>query len=137
MIKYPVKVEKEEVKASGIGLSISTKNSIIICRKINKMKLENAKRFLQDLIEEKRNINGKYLTKTCKEILSILESAEKNALYKGIENPVIRTVCAEKGAKRLRMKRRRSFGSKLKNTNIKIVLKEDKEKKPEKKEVKK
>ena len=56
----------------------------------------------------------------------MLESAEKNAEYKGLENTVIRTICAEKGSKRLRMKRRRSFGSRLKNTNIKILLKEGK-----------
>jgi len=140
MIKYPIKIEKEDVKASGIGLSISTKKSILICKKINNMNLNKAKKFLQDLIDEKRSINGKYFTKTCVEILNILESADKNAVFKGIENPVIKTICAEKGAKRMRMKRRRSFGSRLKNTNIKIVLKENKKagkKKDSEKEVKK
>jgi len=124
MTKYPVKTEKNEVKAAGIGLPISTKKSIIVCRKINRMKLEDAKRFLQNMIDGKEKIDRKPLTKTCKEILKILESAEKNAEYRGLENPVIKTICAEKGARRLRMRRKRSFGSLLKNTNIKIVLKE-------------
>ena len=128
MIKYPVKIEKEEVKAAGIGLPISTKSSIIICRKINRMKLDKSKKFLHALIGKKTDINGKYFTKTCEEILKILDSAEKNAEYRGMKAPVIRTVCAEKGAKRMRSKRRRSFGSRLKNTNIKIILKEGKEK---------
>lgn len=126
MVKYPVEAGKDEVRAAGAGLSISTKSSILVCRKINRMETKKAKRFLQDMIDEKRSMNGKYFTKTCREILTVLESAEKNAEYKGLENTVIRTICAEKGSKRLRMKRRRSFGSRLKNTNIKILLKEGK-----------
>ena len=125
MIKYPVKIGKNEVKAAGIRLPISTKNSVIVCRKINKMKTEKAKKFLQEMIEGKRSINRKYYTKTCKEILKVLESAEKNAKNMGIEKTVIKTISVEKGERRLRMKRRRSFGSELKNTNIKIVLKKD------------
>jgi len=142
MIKYPVKTEKNEVKTAGIGLPISTKNSVIICKRINKMELAKSKIFLERLIEKKDKINGKHYTKTCRGILGILESAEKNAEFRGLNNPVIKTICAEKGAKRLRMKRRRSFGSSLKNTNIKIVLKEGvkrpgKENKGEKNEHKK
>ena len=129
MIKYPVKVGEREAKAAGIGLPISTKNSIIICRKINKMKTEKAKKFLQDMIEGKRNINRKHYTKTCTEILKVIESAENNAKNMGIERTAIKTISVEKGARRLRMKRRRSFGSELKNTNIKIILKEIKERK--------
>lgn len=122
MIKYPVKVNKDEVRAAGIGLPISSKKSIIICKKINKMDMEKSKRFLQNMIEGKESINGKHFTKTCARILEVLESAEKNAEFRGMENPAIKTICAEKGSKRLRAKRRRSFGSSIKNTNIKIVL---------------
>ncbi|UCG95567.1 MAG: hypothetical protein JSV92_00775 [archaeon] len=136
MVKYPVKAGKEEVKAAGIGLPISSKKSVVVCRRINRMKLEKSKRFLQSMIEGKNDINGKRFTKTCKEILKILESAEKNAQYGGLENPVIKTISVEKGARRLRMRRRRSFGSALKNTNIKVILKEGgkpgEKKKPEK-----
>ncbi len=128
MVKYPVKAEKGEVKAAGIGLPISTKRSIMVCKKINKLELEKAKNFLEDMISGKREIERKHFTKTCKEILKILESGEKNAKYSGMEYPLIKTICAEKGAKRLRMKRRRSFGSSIKNTNIKLILKEGKKK---------
>src|SRR4030042_1729276 len=121
MIKYPVKVEKDEVRTAGIGLPISAKSSILICRKINRMETAKAKKFLQEVIEKKRCINKKYPIKACNEILKILESAEKNAENKGLENTVIRTICAEKGSNRMRMKRRRSFGSRLKNTNIKVI----------------
>ncbi len=122
MIRYPVKVGENEVKAAGIALPISTKNSIIVCRKINGMPTEKAKKFLGDMIEGKRHINRKHYTKTCKEILKVLESAEKNAKNKGFEKTFIRTISAEKGVTRFRMKRRRSFGIEMKSTNIKIVL---------------
>lgn len=123
MIKYPVEAEKDEVRTAGIGLPISAKSSILICRKINRMETAKAKEFLQDVIDKKRCINRKYPIKACQEILRILESAEKNAENKGLENTVIRTICAEKGSNRMRMKRRRSFGSRLKNTNIKVIVK--------------
>ena len=126
MANYPVKVGEKEVAASGSDLPISTKNSTLVCKKINKMKLEKAKKLLQDMINEKRSLAGKHYTKTATEILKILENGEKNAKYRGIENPVIKTISAERGAKRLRRKRRRSFGSELKNTHIKLVLKEGK-----------
>ena len=128
MVKYPVEVGKEEAKAAGIGLPISTKNTVLICRKINKMELSKAKRFLREMVERRRSIKGRYYDKTCSGIIEILESAEKNAEYKGIENPIIKTISVEKGPIRRRMKRRRSFGSFLKNTNIKIILKKGKKK---------
>jgi len=124
MIGYPVEIKENEVKASGIGLQISTKNSVIVCKKLNKMKLDKAKIFLQNLIDKKANINKKHYTKTAKEILKIIESAEKNAQDKGLENLMIKTITAETGPNRIRTKRRRSFGSRLKNTHIKLVLKE-------------
>ena len=121
MAGYPVEVGDKEVSVAGIDLPISTKNSIVICRKINKMTLEKAKRFLNDLIEKKIDINGKYYTKTAKEILKILESGEKNAEYRGIENPIIKTISAERGPNR-RRRRRVGFGNKMKSTHIKLVL---------------
>lgn len=126
MIKYPVKVGEKETKTASMGLPISTKSSVLICRKINGMKTDRAKKFLQDLIDKKISINRKYFTKTSVEILKVLESAEKNAENRGMDSTVIRTICAEKGSKRMRMKRRRSFGSRLKSTNIKVVVSGDK-----------
>ncbi|MCD6367934.1 MAG: hypothetical protein J7L45_02500 [Candidatus Aenigmarchaeota archaeon] len=125
MAGYPVEVGEKEVTVAGIDLPISTKNSVIVCRKINKMTLEKAKRFLVDLIEKKTDINGKHYTKTAKEILKILESGEKNAEYRGIENPVIKTISAERGPTK-RRRRRTRFGNKMKSTHIKLVLREGK-----------
>ena len=126
MAGYPVKVGEKEVTVAGIDLPISTKNSIVVCRKINKMELEKAKKFLKLLIDRKIDIDGKHYTKTAKEILKILESGEKNAEYRGLKNPVIKTISAERGPTKLRRRRRRSFGSKMKSTHIKLVLREGK-----------
>ena len=73
MVGYPVEAKENEVKAAGIGLPLSTKKSAIVCRKLNKMKLDKAKKFLQDLIDKKADIDKKHYTKTAKEILNILE----------------------------------------------------------------
>lgn len=128
MVGYPGKVGEREVSAAGTDLPISTKKSAIVCKKINKMELGKAKSFLKKLLEKEKDINGKHYTKTAKEILRVLENGENNAKYRGLENPVIRTISAEQGPKRLRRKRKRSFGSELKNTHIKLVLREGKKK---------
>ena len=61
MVGYPVEVEEGNVKASGIGLRISRKKAHKICEKINrnKMKLEEAKEFVQGLIDGEEDIKGK------------------------------------------------------------------------------
>lgn len=124
MVDYPVKIGEKEVSAAGTDLPISTKKSKIVCKKINGMKLKKAKSFLKRLLEKETSIKGKHYTKTAREILKVLENGENNANYKGLENPVIKTISAEEGPKRLRRKRKRNFGSELKNTHIKLVLKE-------------
>ncbi|MCD6478199.1 MAG: hypothetical protein J7K87_04315 [Candidatus Aenigmarchaeota archaeon] len=124
MVGYPVEVKENEVKAAGMNLPISTKNSVIVCRKLNNMKLDKAKKFLQDMIDGKRDINKKHYTKTAQNILELLELAEKNAKYKGLKNLKIKTISAERGPTRYRLKRRRSFGSRMKITHVKVVLKE-------------
>jgi ribosomal protein L22 len=136
MVGYPVKIGEKEVIASGLNLPISTKNSTIVCKKINKMDLEKAKKFLEDLIKEKRNINGKHFTKTSEHILEILLSAENNIEYKGLDkkNFKIKTISAERGPTRMRRRRKRAFGAKLKNTHIKVVLESKKSEKSDKDE---
>lgn len=123
MVNFPVEVEESDVKAAGMNLSISTKKSVKVCKKLNNMKLEKAERLLNDLIDERRNLNGKHYTKTCQHILQVLESAKNNANYKGIseERLRIRTITAEQGPTRRRL-RRTGFGNEMKNTHIKVVL---------------
>ena len=117
-----------EAIAKGKNLRISLKNSILLCKKIKGLKLSKAKKFLEDLINQKISIQGKYYTKTAKEILKILKEAEANAKYKNldIEKLFIKIAKADKGEKIIRPGRmgiRHGKGYRLgKSTHLEIVV---------------
>ncbi|HDD46076.1 MAG TPA: hypothetical protein ENG42_01250 [Candidatus Aenigmarchaeota archaeon] len=125
MIKYALSNVNEKIsaKAYGRGLRISTKNSIIVCRAINRKNIVKAKKFLKGLLERKTSIEGKYYDKTTSTILSILESAEKNAEFKGLNiKKLIVYASAHKGFSFHRPRRFKRRGERRKVTNIQIVL---------------
>ncbi|MCD6226497.1 MAG: hypothetical protein J7J93_01745 [Candidatus Aenigmarchaeota archaeon] len=64
---------------------VSLKDSKIIFDKIRNKPTKKAKQFLNDLLNEKISINGKYYTKATKEILDLIEDAEKNAEAKNLD----------------------------------------------------
>ena len=117
-------VPKEKYsKAYGSNLRISTKSSEKICRVIRGKKLNAVKRLLVDLLDEKRSLNGKYYTKTVKQIKMLLESCEKNAEFMGLENGALFVhASAHTGTIMRRRRRKSSFGSTLKSTNIEMML---------------
>lgn len=122
-MKYAIPVKKDMVSASS-SLPISTKNSVKICRAINRKELYKAKKILNDLLIEKINIEGKYFTKTVREILRLLNSAEANARARGLDPDKMKVyISAHKGPKLLRVRRRRKHGMRLKMTHIQVVLK--------------
>ena len=154
--RYSLRVEKEEniAKAVGLSLPISTKQSIEICSAIRRKKLQRAKDILGDAIAKKNAIQmkrfnsdtghkggqnkgpGRYPVNACKEVLSLLESAEANARFKGInaENLVITHINAQKSSQQWhygRFRRRR-----MKRTTVEIILKEGTKKKDGKAEKK-
>jgi len=90
-------------KASGRDLRISPKAAREICRSIRSMSLDEARRFLQDVVKKKRPVPyrrynkevphragiqgwyaGRYPVKAAGEILKILDSLEANAEVKGL-----------------------------------------------------
>jgi len=90
-------------KASGRDLRISPKAAREICRSIRSMSLDEARRFLQDVVKKKRPVPyrrynkevphragiqgwyaGRYPVKAAEEILKILDSLEANAEVKGL-----------------------------------------------------
>lgn len=94
----------EIAKASGRDLRISPKAAREICKTISQMRLDEAKKFLQDVIDKKRPVPyrkhkkevahkagiegwyaGKYPVKAATEILKILDSLEANAEIKGLD----------------------------------------------------
>jgi ribosomal protein L22 len=98
---------------------ISLKNSLLLCKELKGKRLGKARRFLEDLIAQKANIDGKYYTKTAKNFLELLRAAEANAMKKGLnsERLFIRQIKADKG---LRFYRPRSLWH-LRRQRIKAV----------------
>ena len=125
------RLDSDEIaKASGRDLKISPKAAREICKTISKMKLDQAKRFLQDVIDKKRVVPyrrhkkevshksgiegwyaGRYPTKAAKEILKVLDSLEANAEVKNLDAERLKIVHA--AAQRARVVKRfipRAFG---------------------------
>jgi len=94
-----------------------------ICDAIRKKKLTTVKRLLSDLSNRKRNLKGKYYTKTAKEVLNLIESCEKNAINLGLDpTKLFVYASAHMGPIMRRGRRRSGFGSRLKSTNLEIIL---------------
>ena len=100
-------------KASGRELRISPKAAREVCAAIKGMKLEEAREFLEQVIKKKKAVPfkrfkkklphrrglqkaaaGKYPVKAAEKILSVLESAESNANYKGLDTENLKVIHA-------------------------------------------
>lgn len=109
------------VKASGREVSVSHKAAREVCKTIKGMKLEMAKEFLQQVILKRRSVPfrrhkkkvghrrdlqgfyaGRYPVKAAREILKVLENAESNAEFMGLdtENLYVIHASAYPGIKR-------------------------------------
>jgi large subunit ribosomal protein L22 len=104
-IKYAYNEDTGKVaKASGRSLKISPKHSREICNAIRGMELEEAKDYLEDVIEMKQAVpfkrynkkvghkrglegwpTGRYPVKAASQILDVLVNAEANAEYQGLD----------------------------------------------------
>jgi len=71
--------------ASRPSARISLKDSVVIFKKIRNKPVKKAKSLLVDMINQKRNLNGKHYTDESKEILSLIEEAENNAEFLGLD----------------------------------------------------
>lgn len=87
-------------KALGMNLPISRKQSFEICKYIRYKKLNTAKKLLEEVISKKKAVPfgryntdlghkpkigpGSYPVKASKEILRLIENAEANAQFKGL-----------------------------------------------------
>jgi large subunit ribosomal protein L22 len=140
------------VKASGRELRISPKHAREVCKTIKGMRLYQAKRYLAQVVAKKQPVPfrrfvkklghrhgmqkamvGKYPVKAATEILRVLESAEGNAEFKGLDVERLRVIHAS-AYPGFKMKRAipRAFGrSSPKNkslTHVEIALEEIEEK---------
>ncbi|WP_370005011.1 50S ribosomal protein L22 [Methanothermobacter sp. KEPCO 2] len=112
-VKYAYKEEdrSKTARASATHLKISPKHAVEICREIRGMELEKAKRYLEEVIRMERPVafkrynrkvghrrglngwaSGRYPVKAAGQILKVLENAEANAEYKGLDTEKLRII---------------------------------------------
>ncbi|MBI5347436.1 MAG: hypothetical protein HZB66_02405 [Candidatus Aenigmarchaeota archaeon] len=128
--------KKPHARASGIGLGISAKDAMVVCSVIRKKPLKRSRRLLDDLITKKRSLRGKYYTNAAESIRELLASCEKNAEFKGLDSDLLFVhASAHKGMNIRRRRRKAGFGSRMKRTNVEIILIEKGKKPGEKKKV--
>ncbi len=148
--KYSTKNYNKELMARAVGrdLSISTKQSVEICNFLRNKKLETAKSILQGAIQKKKPIPfkrynkdmghkrgniaaGRYPVKACEQILSLIESVEANAQFKGLStgNLVLKFIKASKARRPWHFGRKRR--RKMKRSHIEVIVEEGVEKKKE------
>jgi len=115
-MKYSTKVDSDKTaKAYGYELHCSQKDSMNLAHAIKGMKTENAKKYLQEIIDMKRPLPavyhnrkrshqkgigpGSFPQKAARYMLKTLENAENNAEYKGfdVENMKITSISAYRG----------------------------------------
>eukprot|EP00392_Amoebophrya_sp_AT5.2_P014348 g14497.t1 len=108
MVKYSREAAKPDksAKAMGVDLRTSFKNTYNVCQAIKGFKLEDAKKYLQAVLEHKRIIpfrrfksgvsrdgqcnefkttQGRWPEKSVKVVMGLLRNAESNAEFKGLD----------------------------------------------------
>lgn len=118
---YTYKPEQKHAKAYGRNLRISRKAAVKICRVIRNKPLKRSKRLLENLVSGKQSLGGKYYTKSSREILELVESCEKNASDLDNEKLFVHA-SAHEGSVIRRRRRKAGYGSRMKSTNIEIIL---------------
>lgn len=64
---------------------VSLRDSVRIFKNIRNKPVKKVKMFLNDLIKQKRDIDGKYYTGASKAILNLIEEVENNADSQGLD----------------------------------------------------
>ncbi len=156
---YTKDYNKENMaRAKALSLPLSTKHCIEIFNLIRYKEVTQAKKLLTQVINKEaaipfRRFNGdvghkkgmaagRFPEKSSKGIIKLLETAEANAQFKGLNTSdlVIKHICANRAAKTMRYGRKRS--RRAKRTSIEVVVEEKKkakkaeEKKPQAKDKK-
>lgn len=120
-MKYAIS-SKEKVRALGT-LSISSENAIIVCKVLNRKKFAYAKKLLENIVNKKDSIKGRYFTKTSIEILKLLNQLESNARAQNVDASSLNLfISAHKGSTMYRGRRDRRHGIQLKSAHIQAVL---------------
>jgi len=102
---------EKTVKASGREIRVSPKHAREVCKTIKGMKLDQAKDYLRQVMAKKKPVPfrrykknvghkhgmqkayaGRYPVKAAQQILKVLEGAEANAEYKGLDLERLRII---------------------------------------------
>lgn len=149
--KYATQNYNKETMARVVGssLPISTKFSVEICHFIRNKKVSQAKKMLQDVVERKRAVPfkifnkdlshktkigpGRFPRNAALHIIELLESAESNAQFKGLNTSelAITHICAHLASRPWRYGRQKR--RKSKRTHVEIIVEEKKAKEEKKK----
>ena len=122
---YTFEPKQPHAKALAINVRISTKNAKVVCRVLRKKKLTVVRRLLQGLQDKTRDLDGKYYSHATDAMLILLNSCEKNADHKGLDRGKLFVhFSASEGTHVRRSRRKGSFGSLLKMTNLECILEE-------------
>ena len=145
---YSAKINEPCAKAMGKEMRVSPKHAMEVCRTICGMRLPQAKEYLESVKEKKKAVPfkrhrkklahrrgltgwdaGQYPVKAVGAILEVLQNAEANASYKGLDLERLRIVHAgaQKGITIPGILPRafgRSSAFNKPTTNIEIILKE-------------
>ena len=114
---------KKSAKAYGRGVRVSTKSSITVCKAVSGMRLDKGKAFLQDLLDQRRSLSGKYYTKTSQEVLNMIKSAEANAEALGLDTESLHIrISAHTGFTFYRPRGWKRRREQAKVTNLQVVL---------------
>lgn len=150
MTNYSLKAYNKEhmARAYGSSLNISTKYAVEVSRMIRGKKVSRAKAMLAAVIAKEKGVSfkrsygdmahqreigvGRFPVKCSIAILSLLESAEKNAQFLGLDTSSLGVsgIVAHKATRVHRYGRKR--GRVSKNTHMEIVLEETKKSEPKK-----
>ena len=136
-------------RAVGMALPISFKQSVEICNFIKNKNVNDAKKILQNVVQKKeavpfRRYNmdlghkkkigpGRYPVKVSKELIKLIQSAEANAQFKGLNtsNLAIAHISVHRAGKSSHYGRQsRTI---MKRTSVELVVEEKKETKQEEK----
>ena len=119
--------ESKTARAMARSLKVSPKHCVEICSAIRGMDVAKAKAYLNDVIEMKKAVPFKRHNRDVGHILNVIENAEANAEYKGmdVENLKIEHISSHRGMV-IRGARPRAFGRvtpfNTPTTHIQIVL---------------
>ena len=113
--------------AKETNAKVSLKHSRILSKKIVGKRIDKARRLLEDLVNRKRSLEGKYYTKTSKKFLDIIKAATANAIQKNLaaEKLFIKSARADKGETVVRPRTRWHLrGRRQRSSTIEIILEE-------------